>query len=59
MNLSRKEDANRGEQALADIKKALDRMTPEQVRQFSWMAAGMAVMAEKCPEDTTKTDKPA
>lgn len=38
---------DKGERALSDIQKAIAAMTPEQVSQFSWMAAGMAIMAGK------------
>ena len=38
-------ETKQGEQALSDIQKALKAMTPEQVSHFSWMAAGMAIMA--------------
>lgn len=46
-------ETRKGERALNDIEKALAVMTPEQISQFSWMAAGMAIMAESQDDDTT------
>lgn len=49
-------DTDKGDQALADIKTAVEAMSPEQIQQLGWMATGMALMASKSTADQPKKD---
>ena len=40
-------DTDKGDQALADIKTAVEAMSPEQTQQLGWIATGMALMVSK------------
>ncbi len=47
MNTMRVADTERGQQALDNIKSALEKMSPEKVKEFGLIAQGMAIMAEQ------------